>query len=260
MTAGSSIEPVFELRDITKTYGAVRALRSVSLKLLPGEVVGLVGDNGAGKSTLSKVISGTIKPDAGEIRVDGRATVFETAVDARMAGIETVFQTLAVVPTLDIPANMYLGREEIRKGFLGKLFRLMDRGKMQRDAEEGFRKLGLKLPDLRTKVGALSGGQRQAVAIARAVLWGSKIVVLDEPTAALGVHQTEMVLSFIERLREHGVTVVFISHNMQNVLRVADRVVVMRLGQKVFEGEGASLDGARLVSLITGASEVQAAP
>lgn len=255
MTDPNPISPVLEIRGISKTYGAVRALRNVSFKLYPAEVVGLVGDNGAGKSTLSKVISGTIRPDGGEIVIDGRPRVFEGAIDAREAGIETVFQNLAVVPTLDIPANMYLGREKFVGGALGRFFRIMNRSAMHREADEGFRKLGLKLPDLRTKVGALSGGQRQAVAIARAVLWGSKIVVLDEPTAALGVHQTEMVLSFIERLRLHGVTVVFISHNMQNVMRVADRVVVMRLGEKTFEGSTETLTASRLVGLITGASE-----
>ncbi len=256
MTELSPRDPVLEMHGISKTYGAVRALRGVSFSLYRAEVVGLVGDNGAGKSTLSKVISGITKPDAGEILIEGVPHVFEGANDARAAGIETVFQNLAVVPTLDMPANMYLGRERFKGGFLGRFLKIMDRASMYRSAEEGFHKLGLKLPDLGTKVGALSGGQRQAVAIARAVLWGSKIVVLDEPTAALGVHQTEMVLSFIEKLRDHGVTVVFISHNMQNVMRVADRVIVMRLGQKTFEGETGTLSPSRLVALITGASEV----
>jgi len=228
--------PILELRNVSKTYGAIRALRNVSFSLYPAEVVGLVGDNGAGKSTLSKVISGALKPDSGELLVEGEPQVFDNAVDARAAGIETVFQTLAVVPTLNILENLYLGREIFLAGPLGRFFKVMNRSAMHREAGEGFRRLGLTLPSLKTKLGAMSGGQRQAVAIARAVLWGSKIVVLDEPTAALGVHQTEMVLAFIERLREHGVTVVLISHNMQNVLRVANRVIVMRLGQRQFDG------------------------
>lgn len=251
--SSNSPQPLLELRGVSKSYGPVRALDRVSFGLREAEVVSLIGDNGAGKSTLSKVLAGTVKPDAGSILVDGRQQHFESALDARRAGIETVFQTLAVVPTLGITENVYLGREIIHRDPLRRFFRSMDKRRMAREADSGFRKLGLRLPDLRTSVGSLSGGQRQAVAIARAVLWGSRIVVLDEPTAALGVHQTEIVLSFIERLRDHGVSVVFISHNMDHVLRVSDRILVMRLGQKCFEGDCRGLNAQDLVAYITGA-------
>jgi ABC-type sugar transport system ATPase subunit len=245
--------PALELRNVAKSYGAVRALRGVSLAIHPGEVVGLVGDNGAGKSTLISVVSGSAPPDRGQILVEGVEKTFETAHDAREAGIETVFQALALAPTLDIVDNVYLGRELLRRGPAGRWLRWSDRAAMRREVAAGFEKLGLSLPPLRTKVGALSGGQRQAVAIARAVIWGSRIVLLDEPTAALGVRQTEIVLGFIERLKRHGVAVIFISHNMQHVLRVVDRVIVLRLGHKIFDGARAKLTGTQLVGLMTGA-------
>ena len=245
--------PVLDLRGLSKSFGPVRALTAVSLKLNAAEVVGLVGDNGAGKSTMTRLIAGTMAPEAGEIIVAGEPRQFRSAHDARLAGIETVFQTLALAPSLDIAENVYLGRELIGSGPLSRLARSMDTAAMRRQVADGFARFGLNLPDLRTKVGALSGGQRQVVAIARAVLWGSRIVVLDEPTAALGVRQTELVLSFIERLRMHDVAVVFISHNMQHVMRVADRVCVLRLGQKVFDGARSTLTSTDLVGLITGA-------
>jgi ABC-type sugar transport system ATPase subunit len=250
----AAASPILDLRSINKSFGAVRALISVSFSLYPAEVVGLVGDNGAGKSTLSNIISGTLQPDAGEIFVDGVLHRFESAHDARFAGIETVFQTLAVAPTLDIAENVYLGREMLKRGLSGRWFRSMDTAAMRKSVAEGFRRLGLTLPGLGTKVGALSGGQRQAVAIARAVIWGSKIVVLDEPTAALGVKQTEIVLSFIERLKHHGVAVIFISHNMQHVMRVADRIFVLRRGRKAFDGVKSGLTAMQLVALMTGAA------
>jgi ABC-type sugar transport system ATPase subunit len=244
--------PVLELRSLAKSYGAVRALRGVSMAIRAGEVVGLVGDNGAGKSTLISVVSGSSPADRGQILVDGVEKSFATAHDARQAGIETVFQALALAPTLDIVDNVYLGRELLKRGPAGRWLRWSDRAAMRREVAEGFEKLGLSLPPLRTKVSALSGGQRQAVAIARAVIWGSRIVLLDEPTAALGVKQTEIVLGFIERLKRHGVAVIFISHNMQQVLRVVDRVIVLRLGRKIFDGARANLTGPQLVGLMTG--------
>ncbi len=254
--------PVLELRALSKSFGPVHAVRAVSLGVHPGEVVGLVGDNGAGKSTLTRMIAGTIKPDSGEIVVGGVPQSFETAQDARRAGVETVFQTLALVPGLDIAENIFLGREVIGSDPISRATRAMDTTAMRRMVEQGYERFGLNLPDLRTKVAALSGGQRQVVAIARAVLWGSRIVVLDEPTAALGVRQTELVLSFIEQLRSHAVAVIFISHNMQHVVRVADRVCVLRLGRKVFDGPTSSLTGTDLVALMTGAATAvpQAAP
>jgi ABC-type sugar transport system ATPase subunit len=244
--------PALELRGISKSYGPVRALRGVSLTLRPSQVVGLIGDNGAGKSTLISIVSGSAQPDRGQIVVNGVDRRFGSAIDARNAGIETVFQALALAPTLDIVENVYLGREQLRGSVAGRWLRWLDKRAMRREVSAGFERLGLNLPPLNTTVSALSGGQRQAVAIARAVIWGSRIVLLDEPTAALGAKQTEIVLSFIERLKEHGVAVVFVSHNMQQVLRVVDRVVVMRLGQKIFDGDRASLTGPQLVGLMTG--------
>lgn len=249
--------PVLELRGLSKSFGPVNAVKSVSLSIFPGEVIGLVGDNGAGKSTLTRMMAGTIRPDTGEIFVAGESQAFATAQDARRAGVETVFQTLALVPGLDIVENIFLGRELITSGPLGTFAHTMDVATMRRRVQEGYERFGLGLPDIRTKVAGLSGGQRQVVAIARAVLWGSRIVVLDEPTAALGVQQTELVLSFIERLRSLNVAVVFISHNMQHVVRVADRVCVLRLGRKVFDGQMSALTGTDLVGLMTGATTVE---
>ncbi len=253
MNGAGEASPILELKAIDKAFGAVRALTSVSFRLYPAEIVGLVGDNGAGKSTLTNIISGAIRPDAGQIFIEGVERTLESAHDARLAGIETVFQTLAVAPTLDIAENVYLGRELLQPGLSGRWLQSMDRAAMRQRVADGFRRLGLTLPGLGTKVGALSGGQRQAVAIARAVIWGSKIVVLDEPTAALGVKQTEIVLSFIERLKHHGVAVIFVSHNMQHVMRVADRIFVLRLGKKAFDGAKATMTPMQLVGLMTGA-------
>jgi ABC-type sugar transport system ATPase subunit len=243
--------PVLDVRDITKHFGAVRALHAVSVALRHGEVIGLVGDNGAGKSTLINVIAGALRPDSGEIVLDGTTHAFETPAHARAAGIETVFQYLSIIPTLDIAENVFLNRELYRPG-LGQRLRVMDKGRMRREVTEGFERLGLILPAPTTKVAALSGGQRQAVAIARAVLWGQKIVLLDEPAAALGVRQTEIVLQFVERLKSQRVGVIFISHNMQHVLRVADRIVVLRLGEKVYDGPKGSATASDIVAMITG--------
>lgn len=247
-------EPVLRLEGVTKRFGPVTALLDVALRLEAGEVLGLVGDNGAGKSTLVKVISGALRPDAGRVVVDGEERQFSGPADARAHGIETVFQDLALIPTLSIVDNVFL-RREIYAGGPGRLFRLINKKAMRRETREGFDRLGITLPALSTKAGALSGGQRQAVAIGRAVLWGSHIVVMDEPAAALGVQQTEMVLALVERLKQHGVAVVLISHNMEHVLRVADRVTVMRLGRNVADvALDGSVSGTDLVGLITGAT------
>jgi len=252
--------PVLELRGVSKHFGGVRALTNVSLTLHAGEVLGLVGDNGAGKSTVVNLASGTIQADEGEILVDGISQRFETPADARAVGIETVFQMLSLIMTLDITENVYLNREEYGPGPLFRFLRRMDKKVMRAHVLDGFHRLGLTLPDPRTKVGALSGGQRQAVAIARAVLWGKHIVILDEPSAALGVKQTEIVLSFVERLRAHGVATIFISHNMQHVLRVADRIAVMRLGEKVADAPRAAMSHDKLVAHITGSATGLAEP
>jgi ABC-type sugar transport system ATPase subunit len=252
--------PVLEVRGIGKRFGAVRALHDVSFALYPGEVVGLIGDNGAGKSTLVNIIAGSLQPDFGEIVVDGVTRRFENAAQARAAGIETVFQYLSLVPTLDMAENVFLNREIFAFGQIGRWVRWMDKAEMRRQTSDGFTRLGLSLPSPKTKVTALSGGQRQAVAIARAVLWGSHIVVLDEPAAALGVRQTEIVLSFVEGLRAHDVACIFISHNMEHVMRVADRIVLMRLGEKIFDAPAAQTTGAELVAMMTGATTVRSQP
>lgn len=239
---------VLRIEGVSKRYGAVQALRDVSLTLRAGEVIGLVGDNGAGKSTLVGVISGLVAPEHGTIAVDGQVETLDSPARARELGIETVFQTLSLIPTLDIAENVFLRRELVRGGPL----RVMDRRRMRARVVEGFERLGLTLPPPHTKVSALSGGQRQAVAIARAVIWGSHIVVMDEPSAALGVKQTEIVLSFVERLKAHGIAAIFISHNMPQVLRVADRMVALRLGEKVLDAPRDSVDGQQLVAAMTG--------
>jgi ABC-type sugar transport system ATPase subunit len=251
MAGPTDAPPALEVRGVSKHFGAVRALHEVSLELRRGEVVGLVGDNGAGKSTLINVISGALRPDRGEIALDGQTHAFETPSHARAAGIETVYQYLSIIPTLDIAENVFLNREHYRPGALGRV-RVMDKARMRREVSEGFERLGLSLPPPSTKVAARSGGQRQAVAIARAVLWGQKIVLLDEPAAALGVKQTEIVLQFVERLKRQSVGVIFISHNMQHVLRVADRIVVLRLGEKVYDGPKGSATASDIVAMITG--------
>jgi ABC-type sugar transport system ATPase subunit len=239
---------------VTKQFGPVTALRDVSLQLRSGEVLGLIGDNGAGKSTLVGVICGALKPDAGGLVVDGQERDFSTPADARAAGIETVFQDLALVPTLNITENIYLRRELCGPGPLGSALRRLNKRAMRREAQQGFERFGVALPPLRTKVSALSGGQRQAVALTRTVLWGSHIVLLDEPAAALGVRQTELVLALVERLKSHGVAIIFISHNMQHVLRVADRIAVLRLGSKVGDVDVEATSGTELVALMTGAA------
>jgi ribose/xylose/arabinose/galactoside ABC-type transport system permease subunit/ABC-type branched-subunit amino acid transport system ATPase component len=248
--------PALEVSDITKRFGPVVALRGVSLALDRGEVLGLVGDNGAGKSTLISIISGVAKPDSGEIRLDGKPWAEGGVRTIREAGIETVFQNLALVPTLSIAENMYLGRELHGPGRLASAVRRIDKRRMRREVEGAFARLGLRMPPVTSKAGALSGGQRQAVAVARAVLWGSRVVIMDEPAAALGVQQTEAVLALIGRLKAEGVATLLVSHNMEHVLRVADRVAVFRLGRKIadLDQREQPVTGMHLVGLITGAT------
>ena len=221
-------------------------------------MIGLIGDNGAGKSTLVNIIAGSLQPDSGQILVDGVVRSFENAAQARRR-IETVFQYLSLIPTLDMAENVFLNREIFGFGKLGRWLRWMDKTEMRRQTAAGFTRLGSPCHRRRPR-SLLSGGQRQAVAIARAVLWGSHIVVLDEPAAALGVRQTAIVLSFIEGLREHGVACIFISHNMEHVMRVADRIVLMRLGEKIFDAPAAQTTGAELVAMMTGATAVRSQP
>jgi ABC-type sugar transport system ATPase subunit len=243
---------VLSVTAISKSYGAVRALRNIDFYVKTGEVVGLLGDNGAGKSTLISVLSGLTSPDSGRIFVRGVEQHFDNPTKARLAGIETVFQNLSLIPNLDIAENIFLNRERFRGGIL-RPFKIMDARGMQRDVASGLDGLGLKLPAPTTKVAALSGGQRQAVAVARAVMWQSDVLLLDEPSAALGTRQTEIVLSLIERLKHRNVAIVLISHNLPHVMRVADRIVVMRHGQKVLDRARAECTAADIVSYMTGA-------
>jgi simple sugar transport system ATP-binding protein len=245
-------EPILEAVNLTKTYGSVEALRGASFSVHAGEVVALVGDNGAGKSTLVKCMAGAERPTAGAIRFEGRDVHFDSPTDARRLGIETVYQDLAVAPELDPAANLFLGREIRRPGLLGALG-MLDKKAMRRKAVEEFGRLGVSLQSIDVPVGSLSGGQRQSVAVARSVVWASKVVFMDEPTAALGVVQRERVLDVIRRVRDEGVAVVLISHNMPEVLSVSDRVEVLRLGKRVarFTVKDATLED--LVGAMTGA-------
>lgn len=244
--------PILEARDIVKTFGHVQALQGANFTVHPGEVVALIGDNGAGKSTLTKVISGVIHPDGGELRFDGRPVQISSPAAAQQLGIETVYQDLALAPDLDGAANVYMGRELLRPGLLGRLG-VLDKRAMKAGAERAFKDLGVAVKDADAAVAYLSGGQRQGVAVARAASWASRVIIMDEPTAALGVVQTENVLSVIRRVRDSGVAVVLISHNMPDVLKVADRIEVLRLGRRVavFRREEATLES--LVGAMTGA-------
>jgi simple sugar transport system ATP-binding protein len=243
---------LLEARGLVKRYGRVQALDEASFTAYAGEVVALIGDNGAGKSTLVKVLSGVMKPDDGEILLSGSPVHMSSPVDARRNGIETVYQDLALAPDLDAAANLHLGRELYRIPAL----KVLNRAEMRRRAQTAFAALGISLPDMSAPVGTLSGGQRQSIAVARAVAYASKIIFMDEPTAALGVVQRERVLDTIRRVRDQGITVVLISHNMPEVLAVADRVEVLRLGRRVARYQAADTSIEELVGAMTGALDI----
>jgi simple sugar transport system ATP-binding protein len=245
-------EPLLEARDIVKSFGRVQALRGASFTVHSGEVVALIGDNGAGKSTMVKTLSGVLTPDDGEIRFEGRPVTIGDPHAARELGIETVYQDLALAPDLESSANLFLGREATRPGLLGKLG-FIDKREMRRRTQEAFKTLGVGVQDASAAVATLSGGQRQGVAVARAVTWAGKVVFMDEPTAALGVVQTRNVLDLIKRVRETGLAVVLISHNMPEVMEVSDRVEVLRLGERVARFTTAETTMEELVGAMTGA-------
>ncbi|MDR7158078.1 MULTISPECIES: ATP-binding cassette domain-containing protein [unclassified Arthrobacter] len=225
-------QPILQARNLVKTFGRVVGLDGVSLDLYPGEVLAIIGDNGAGKSTLIKCLTGAEVPDSGELFVSGQPVHFKRPQDARVHGIETVYQNLAVSPALDVASNLFLGREERVAGPLGSIFRVLDTKGMRRKAKEELTRLGIStLQDVTVPVENLSGGQRQAVAVARAAAFGSKVVVLDEPTAALGVRESNQVLQLVRDLRDRGLPVILISHNMPHVFDVADRIHIQRLGK-----------------------------
>jgi ABC-type sugar transport system, ATPase component len=247
--------PVLQARQLVKTFGRVVGLDGVSLELYPGEVLAIIGDNGAGKSTLVKCLTGAEIPDEGEILLDDKPVHFKRPQDAREAGIETVYQNLAVSPALDVASNLYLGREERRPGILGSVFRMMDTAGMRKRARAELISLGIStLQDVTVPVENLSGGQRQAVAVARAAAFGSKIVVLDEPTAALGVRESGQVLELVRRLRDTGIPVILISHNMPQVFEVADRIHIQRLGKRAATITPQSHSMTEAVAIMTGAS------
>ena len=251
-------QPLLEARGIVKSFGRVNALRGANFTVLPREVVALVGDNGAGKSTLVKVLAGVHPPDAGELLFEGRPVTIHSPLDARALGIETVYQDLALAAELDPAANLFLGREVTRDGLLGRLG-FLDKRAMRRRADEQFERLGVSLQDTGASVATMSGGQRQGIAVSRAVTWASKVVFMDEPTAALGVVQTRNVLDLIKRVRDQGLSVVLISHNMPEVFEVADRIEVLRLGERVARfarGEATMED---IVGAMTGAITQEAA-
>jgi fructose transport system ATP-binding protein len=251
-----SRQPVLEARKIVKTFGRVVGLDGVDLQLFPGEVLAVIGDNGAGKSTLIKCLTGAYLPDAGEILLDGRPVTFKRPQDARDAGIETVYQTLAVAPALDITSNLYLGREFRKKGFLGSVLRMLDKGGMKDAAGQSMKDLGIgTIQNMSQAVETLSGGQRQAVAVARSAAFATKLVILDEPTAALGVRETGQVLKLIEEVKNRGLPVILISHNMPNVFEVADRIHIQRLGGSAGIITPKSHTMSEAVAIMTGATD-----
>ena len=243
--------PILQLQGINKSFGAVQALRDVDFEVYAGEVVGLVGDNGAGKSTLIKTIAGAYTPDSGSIFVDGQRVHIASPQDATRLGIETVYQDLALCDNLDVVANLFLGREEHNRSF--SVFAPMREIQMERRTLDVLRQLDVRLPTVRVPVAALSGGQRQSIAVAKTILRNAKVVLLDEPTAALGVAQTRQVLNLVRRLRDQGLAVVVISHNLADVFEVVDRVVVMRLGRRVGTYNIHETTAEQVVGAITGA-------
>ncbi len=247
-------EPRLRLQGLSKSYGAVRALSDVSFEVYAGEVVGLVGDNGAGKSTLIKAISGVNPPDSGEIFLEGQLVKITSPQAATHLGLETVYQDLALCDNLDVVANLFLGREPISR------LRRLSEIEMEKRTLEVLRTLNVKLPSVHIPVSSLSGGQRQSVAVAKAVLRNAKVVLLDEPTAALGVAQTRQVLSLISRLREQGLAVVVISHNLADIFEVVDRVIVLRLGKKVATFDVKNVTAEQVIGAITGAEFGQLTP
>lgn len=245
-------QPLLAARSIEKGWGHVRALRGADFAVWPGEIVALIGDNGAGKSTLVKCLTGVERPDSGEILFEGSPIELRSPIDARALGVETVYQDLSLSLHLDAAANLYLGRELCRSGLLGFLGVLDDK-RMREATAATIHALGVDLPDLRKPIGALSGGQRQTVAVARAMEWASRVVFLDEPTAALGVVQRDHVHNLIRKIRDRGIAVVLISHNMPEVMSVADRIEVLRLGRRVARFSASDVTMADLVGAMTGA-------
>ncbi|RWQ85707.1 MAG: sugar ABC transporter ATP-binding protein [Mesorhizobium sp.] len=247
-------EPILIARGLVKRYGRVTALNSCDFDLYPGEILAVIGDNGAGKSTLIKAISGAVVPDEGIIELDGKQVLFKSPIEAREAGIETVYQNLALSPALSIADNMFLGREIRKPGFLGDWLRMLDRPAMEKRARDKLTELGLMtIQNISQAVETLSGGQRQGVAVARAAAFGSKMVIMDEPTAALGVKESRRVLELILDVKKRGLPIVLISHNMPHVFEVADRIHIHRLGRRLCVIDPKQYTMSDAVAFMTGA-------
>ncbi len=247
-------KPLLQARGLVKRYGRVTALNSADFDLYPGEILAVIGDNGAGKSSLIKAISGAVTPDEGEIRLDGELVSFKSPMEARKAGIETVYQNLALSPALSIADNMFLGRELRKPGFLGDWLRMLDRPAMEKRAREKLSELGLMtIQNIGQAVETLSGGQRQGVAVARAAAFGSRVVIMDEPTAALGVKESRRVLELILDVKKRGLPIVLISHNMPHVFEVADRIHIHRLGRRLTVIDPKEYTMSDAVAFMTGA-------
>lgn len=248
------MEPILSARGLNKRYGKVTALDNCDFELFPGEILAVIGDNGAGKSSLIKALSGAITPDSGDIFLDGNKINFSSPIEARNAGVETVYQTLAMSPALSIADNMFMGRELRKPGFMGTVLRQLDRPAMERIARQKLSDLGLMtIQNINQAVETLSGGQRQGVAVARAAAFGSKVIILDEPTAALGVKESRRVLELIQDVRARGIPIILISHNMPHVFEVADRIHVHRLGQRLCVIDPKDYTMSDAVAFMTGA-------
>lgn len=250
------MEPILKGRNLTKRYGKVVALDNCDFDLYPGEILAVIGDNGAGKSTLIKALSGAVVPDEGTVELEGKSVRFASPNDARHAGIETVYQTLAVSPALSIADNMFMGREIRKPGLRGSLLRQLDKPAMEKAAREKLTDLGLMtIQNINQAVETLSGGQRQGVAVARAAAFGSKVIILDEPTAALGVKESRKVLELILDVRSRGIPIILISHNMPHVFEVADRIHIHRLGRRLCVVDPKDYTMSDAVAFMTGAKE-----
>ena len=253
-------EPVMEARGLVKHYGRVIALSGTDFQLLPREVLAVIGDNGAGKSTLIKALSGALVPDEGQIFLDGQRVRFHSPLDARRQGIETVYQDLAVAPAMDIAENLFLGREPRRGGLLGSVFRMIDKPAMLKRSREAMGELNIGVNSMRQPVETLSGGQRQGVAVARSAAFAQHVVIMDEPTAALGVKESAQVLDLIRRVRERGLPVILISHDMPHVWEVADRIHVQRLGKRIAVIDPNQVQSSDGVAIMTGALDPTQVP
>ncbi len=248
--------PILSASNIFKRYGRVVALNNCNLDLYPGEVLAVIGDNGAGKSVLVKSLSGAVIPDSGEITLDGKPANFGSPMQARDAGIETVYQNLALCSAMSISDNLFLGREKRKSGFLGSVFRQLDQKGMQAMARDKLSELGLlTIQNIEQSVESLSGGQRQGIAVARATVFGSKVIIMDEPTAALGVKESRRVLELIQDVRSRGVSIILISHNMPHVFEVADRIHIQRLGSRLCTIDPKNHSMSDAVAFMTGAAE-----